>query len=128
VLSHSRKAYGEATFRQTSEDFLRALENALWHFGGVPKTLVVDNLKAAVLPPDGAPGALPGLSHPAAAAFVAMVEGTPALRAAWLELHDRLAKVARDELAAQAGVDPRDPEPTAAGRALAGLADTDQRA
>jgi transposase len=52
VLSHSRKAYGEATFRQTSEDFLRALENALWHFGGVPKTLVVDNLKAAVLHPD----------------------------------------------------------------------------
>ena len=56
-------------------------------------------------------------------AFVSMIEGTPALRAAWLELHDRLAKVARDELAAQAGVDPRDPEPTAAGRALAGLAE-----
>ena len=36
-------------------------------------------------------------------AFVEMIEGTPALRAAWLELHDRLAKVARDELAAQAG-------------------------
>ncbi len=53
--------------------------------------------------------------------FGAMIESTPALRAAWLELHDRLAKVARDELAAQAGVDPRDPEPTVAGRALAGL-------
>jgi AcrR family transcriptional regulator len=56
-------------------------------------------------------------------AFVSMIEETPALRAAWLELHDRLAKVAGDELAAQAGVDPRDPEPTAAGRALAGLAE-----
>jgi AcrR family transcriptional regulator len=55
--------------------------------------------------------------------FGAMIESTPALRAAWLELHDRLARVARDELAAQAGVDPRDPEPTAAGRALAGLAE-----
>jgi AcrR family transcriptional regulator len=55
--------------------------------------------------------------------FGAMIESTPALRAAWLELHDRLAKVARDELAAQAGVDPRDPEPTVAGRALAGLAE-----
>jgi hypothetical protein len=54
-------------------------------------------------------------------AFISMVQSTPALRAAWLELHDRLAKVARDELAAQAGVDPHDPEPTAAGRALAGL-------
>ncbi len=28
------------------------LENAFWHFGGVPKTVVVDNLKAAVLRPD----------------------------------------------------------------------------
>jgi transposase len=51
VLSHSRKAYSEACFRQTAEDFLRVLENAFWHFGGVPKTVVVDNLKAAVLQP-----------------------------------------------------------------------------
>jgi AcrR family transcriptional regulator len=55
--------------------------------------------------------------------FGAMLDSTPTLRAALLEMHDRLAKVARDELAAQAGVDPRDPEPTAAGRALAGLAE-----
>ncbi len=52
VLSHSRKAYSEATFTQTTEDFLRALENAFAHFGGVPKTLVIDNLKAAVAQPD----------------------------------------------------------------------------
>lgn len=52
VLSHSRKAYSESCFRQTSEDFLRTIENAFWHFGGVPKTLVVDNLKAAVLRAD----------------------------------------------------------------------------
>ncbi|HEY3727647.1 MAG TPA: TetR family transcriptional regulator [Solirubrobacteraceae bacterium] len=56
-------------------------------------------------------------------AFGEMIDGTPALRAAWLELHDRLAKVARDELAAQAEVDPGDPEPIVAGRALAGLAE-----
>ncbi len=55
--------------------------------------------------------------------FLGMVDSTPALRAAWLEMHDRLAAVARDELAAQAGIDPRDPEPIAAGRALAGLAE-----
>jgi AcrR family transcriptional regulator len=55
--------------------------------------------------------------------FLAMVDSTPALRAAWLEMHDRLASVARDELAAQAGIDPRDPEPIAAGRALSGLAE-----
>lgn len=52
VLSHSRKGYSEATYRQTTNDFLTALENAFRHFGGVPKTLVIDNLKAAVKQPD----------------------------------------------------------------------------
>jgi transposase len=52
VLSHSRKGYSEATFTQTAEDFFRALENAFAHFGGVPQTLVTDNLKAAVAHPD----------------------------------------------------------------------------
>jgi len=48
VLSHSRKAYSEAVFRQDTETFLRCLENAFWHFGGATKTLVIDNLRAAV--------------------------------------------------------------------------------
>ena len=48
VLSHSRKAYSESVFHQTTESFIRCLENAFWHFGGVPQTLVIDNLKAAV--------------------------------------------------------------------------------
>jgi transposase len=52
VLSHSRKGYSEPTFTQTTDDFLRALENAFAHLGGVPKTLVIDNLKAAVAHPD----------------------------------------------------------------------------
>jgi transposase len=52
VLSHSRKAYSEATFTQTTEDFFRCLENAFAHFAGVPRTLVIDNLKAAVAHPD----------------------------------------------------------------------------
>lgn len=52
VLSHSRKAYSEAVFRQTTDDFLRCMENAFVHFGGVPKTLVIDNLKAAVTKAD----------------------------------------------------------------------------
>jgi AcrR family transcriptional regulator len=53
--------------------------------------------------------------------FLEMINGTPALRAAWLEVSDRLVAVAREELATQAGVDPRDPEPEAAARALVGL-------
>lgn len=52
VLSHSRKGYSEATFRQTTDDFLACLENAFAHFGGVPETLVIDNLRAAVKHPD----------------------------------------------------------------------------
>lgn len=52
VLSHSRKGYSEATYRQTTEDFLRCMENAFWALGGVPKVLVIDNLKAAVKHPD----------------------------------------------------------------------------
>ncbi len=52
VLSHSRKAYSEVVYRQTTEDFIRCLENAFWHFGGVPRTLVIDNLKAAVTKAD----------------------------------------------------------------------------
>ena len=49
VLSFSRKAYSEAVFRQDTETFLRCLENAFRHFGGVTQTLNLDNLKAAVL-------------------------------------------------------------------------------
>jgi transposase len=48
VLSHSRKGYTEAFWRQTTENFVRGLENALRHFGGVVRTLVIDNLRAAV--------------------------------------------------------------------------------
>lgn len=48
VLSHSRKGYSEAVWRQDSESFLRALENALRAFGGVPALLNCDNLRAAV--------------------------------------------------------------------------------
>jgi len=52
VLSHSRKAYSEAVFKQTTENFIRVLENAFHSFGGVPRVLVTDNLKAAVKNPD----------------------------------------------------------------------------
>jgi hypothetical protein len=52
VLSHSRKGYSEAVRRQTTESFLRCLENAFRDFGGVPGTVVIDNLKAGVLQAD----------------------------------------------------------------------------
>lgn len=52
VLSHSRKGYSEAVHRQSTDDFLACIENAFVYFGGVPKALVLDNLKAAVQTPD----------------------------------------------------------------------------
>ncbi len=48
VLSHSRKAYSEVVYRQTTDDFLRCLENAFRQFGGAPRRLILDNLRAAV--------------------------------------------------------------------------------
>jgi transposase len=48
VLSHSRKGFSEVVHRQTTEEFLRCLEDAFWHFGGLPKVVILDNLKAGV--------------------------------------------------------------------------------
>ena len=53
--------------------------------------------------------------------FMELIDSTPALRAAWLEMYDRIVTVATDALAARAEVDPRDPEPMIAARALSGL-------
>jgi transposase len=52
VLGYSRKGYSEALRGQTTEDFIRSLENSFRAFGGVPKVLILDNLKAAVLQAD----------------------------------------------------------------------------
>lgn len=52
TLSFSRKGYSEVVARQDTETFLRCLENAFRHFGGVTKTVIPDNLKAAVLEAD----------------------------------------------------------------------------
>ncbi len=52
TLSFSRKGYSEVVSRQDTETFLRCLENAFRRFGGVAKSVVPDNLKAAVLQAD----------------------------------------------------------------------------
>jgi transposase len=52
VLSHSRKGYSEVVWRQDTETFIRCLENAFRFIGGVTRTVVPDNLKAAVLQAD----------------------------------------------------------------------------
>jgi transposase len=52
VLSHSRKGFSVAVTRQTTDEFLRCIEDAFRHFGGVPRRLILDNLKAAVTKAD----------------------------------------------------------------------------
>jgi len=52
TLSFSRKGYSEVVWRQDTESFLRCMENAFRCFGGVTRTVVPDNLKAAVLQAD----------------------------------------------------------------------------
>jgi transposase len=52
VLSHSRKGYSESVYRQSTDEFLYCLENAFHHFGGLPRTVILDNLKAGVQTPD----------------------------------------------------------------------------
>jgi transposase len=49
VLCWSRKMYLEFSLRQTMEHFLSCHQNALLYFGGVPRKIMVDNMKTAVL-------------------------------------------------------------------------------
>ena len=86
-----------------TEAFVRALEANMHEFD-----LLDDELAAYV-----------------ATTFTAMVKQTPALHAHWLEIQDRLARVAAEQLALQAGTEPAGPEPLIAGWALAGLVQVD---
>src|SRR5256885_2294687 len=49
VLCYSRMMYVEFTVSQTMEHFLACHQHAVAFFGGIPKTVMVDNLKSAVL-------------------------------------------------------------------------------
>lgn len=48
ILGCSQLTYVEATSSQTKEDFIQCCRNTLEYFGGVPRAIVPDNLKAAV--------------------------------------------------------------------------------
>jgi len=49
VLCHSRLLYVEFSVSKTMEHFLSAHQRAFNYFGGTPKSIMVDNLKSAVL-------------------------------------------------------------------------------
>jgi transposase len=49
VLCYSRKLYVEFTLGETVEQFLSCHTNAFAYFGGCPASVMVDNLKSAVL-------------------------------------------------------------------------------
>ncbi|MFI4963504.1 MAG: IS21 family transposase, partial [Legionellales bacterium] len=48
ILGCSQLTYVEAVYSQKKEDLVKACENALHYFGGVPAAIVPDNLKSAV--------------------------------------------------------------------------------
>lgn len=48
VLGCSQLTYVEAVYSQKKEDLIRACENALHYYGGVPLAIVPDNLRSAV--------------------------------------------------------------------------------
>ncbi|KJJ83663.1 transposase [Candidatus Omnitrophus magneticus] len=48
-LSYSRLDYYEKTYDQTVETFINCHKNAFKYFSGIPKTVRIDNLKAAIL-------------------------------------------------------------------------------
>jgi transposase len=49
VLCYSRKLYVEFTLLERQEQFLACHHNAFLYFGGVPRRVMVDNLRSAVL-------------------------------------------------------------------------------
>ncbi len=49
ILGCSQLTYVEAVYSQKKEDLVKACENALHYFGGVPAAIVPDNLKSAVI-------------------------------------------------------------------------------
>ncbi|MEM6676092.1 MAG: IS21 family transposase [Planctomycetota bacterium] len=49
TLGHSRRTYAEFVFDQKVETWFRVHVNAFEYFGGVPRVVVPDNLKAAVI-------------------------------------------------------------------------------
>jgi transposase len=56
VLCYSRLMYCEFTLRQSAEHFLACHQHAFDFFGGIPESIMVDNLKTAVLKrPPGEP-------------------------------------------------------------------------
>lgn len=61
VLCYSRKLYVEFTLLERQEQFLACHQNAFQYFGGVPRRIMLDNLKSAVL---SHPRGQPAVYHP----------------------------------------------------------------
>jgi len=61
VLCHSRMLYVEFTLAETQEHFLACHQNAFEYFGGVPRSVMIDNLRSAVL---SHPAGQPAIYHP----------------------------------------------------------------
>jgi transposase len=63
VLGHSRHQYAEVVFDQRTATWLELHQRAFAWFGGVPKVIVPDNLKAAVISAAFGVSSLPELNR-----------------------------------------------------------------
>jgi transposase len=61
VMCYSRKLYVEFSLLERQEQFLACHQNAFQYFGGVPRKVMLDNLKSAVL---SHPAGQPAVYHP----------------------------------------------------------------
>lgn len=52
TLSHSRYMYAEIVFEQSVRSFIRSHVNGFRYFGGVPRLVKIDNLKAGIIETD----------------------------------------------------------------------------
>jgi transposase len=75
TLGYSRRMVVRAYAHERQENWLRALEEAFHHWGGVPREVLMDNARALVLHHDPASGSLE--FHPRLVAFAAHWGFTP---------------------------------------------------
>jgi AcrR family transcriptional regulator len=114
----------ESLLLDQEADWTAALRAALGPGSDRPPVAVVvevlaGRLRALLgLEPDGGPAVLPA---DAARGVAALIQRTPALRAANQELAERMIGVLAGALAQRSGLDPDAPEPQIAATALAGL-------
>ena len=84
-LSYSRMDYYEIVFDQKAETWIQCHINAFKYFGGVPKVIKLDNLKAAIV--------LANFYEPICSGLLSKMPWLAFVGSKWLELNDFINSV-----------------------------------